>query len=335
MTMTMPFRLLPRLPRKVLRPLAQLCLALFAAPLLSALAPQEAKANVVCLINTVGLDMGTSTTGSGSINWTCTNYTNQQRSFTLCVGLGFPSWPGIPAQPILRRTSGFSFIFFNVYRNPTFTTIWTASQPLTQGVTIPGGIGNSVSGSFPFYAARAGGTVAGQYEAFFYNTVLGMMANGNCQERTTIGGQRHSGQQFTLPITAGVQNSCDVSALGDANLGSVPSTGGAVSGSTTISVTCPSGTPYNIGLAPSNGNTAGLGALTGTGGNTDQPPYQLRRNSVTGPIWGNTASTSGPGNGVGGTGNGAAQNYPVFVTVPGSNYAPDDYSDTVTVTVHY
>lgn len=80
-------------------------------------------------------------------------------------------------------------------------------------------------------------------------------------------------------------------ALGDADLGAVPATATNVSGSTTIEVTCPTGTPYHVGLQPSNGDMAGAGVLTGTGGNSDQPTYQLR--SQTGPdgtIWGNTAT---------------------------------------------
>ena len=319
-----------------LRSLVRLCLALIAVPLLSTRSPQEAKANIVCLVGSVGLDMGNAPSGTGTITWSCTKYVNPRRSFTLCVALGTPSWPGTAPQPVLRHTASNTFINYNVYRNASLSTIWTASQPLSESVTISGGNGSSMSGSFTFYAERDAGSTAGNYNSFFYNTMLGFLDNnGVCQPSGSVGGTPLSAQQFTLPITAAIANDCNVSALGNANLGTVATTSGPIFGSTAISVTCPNGTPYNIGLAPSNGNSAGLGSLSGTGSNPDKPAYQLHRNSNTGPIWGNTASTSGAGNGASGTGNGAAQNFPVYVTVPDANYTPDNYSDTVTVTVHF
>ena len=47
--------------------LVRLCLALVVAPLLSALAPQEAKANIVCLVGSAGLDIGSSSSGTGTV----------------------------------------------------------------------------------------------------------------------------------------------------------------------------------------------------------------------------------------------------------------------------
>ncbi len=132
-----------------------------------------------------------------------------------------------------------------------------------------------------------------------------------------------------------MSNDCQVTAQGNANLGQAATTVSPVYGSTSISVRCSSGTPYNIGLQPSNGNANGAGELRGSVGNGDRPAYQLRRTSGSGPIWGNTASVSGAGNGVGGTGNGTDQSYPVYVSVPNTNYKPDAYRDTVTVTLNF
>src|SRR5690606_18556752 len=144
------------------------------------------------------------------------------RTFTLCVALGSPSWPGTAAQPVLRHTSSNTFINYNVYRNASLSTIWTASQPLSQSVTITGGLGATFSGSFTFYAGRDGGSTAGNYNAFFYNSILGFLDNnGNCQTSGSAGGTSLSAQQFTLPVTAAVSNNCNVSALGNANLGTV------------------------------------------------------------------------------------------------------------------
>jgi spore coat protein U-like protein len=148
----------------------------------------------------------------------------------------------------------------------------------------------------------------------------------------------------TFQVQMTVQKACAVTAGSGANInvGSVASSATNSSGSNSISVNCSKTTPYFIGLAPSasnGGTTTGSGAMASTGGvvgNTDKVPYQLRSTSGTsGTVWGNTATTTAAGNGVSGTGNGSAQSYTVYVTVPGANYTPDSYADTVTVNVNY
>jgi len=159
-----------------------------------------------------------------------------------------------------------------------------------------------------------------------------MRDSGDCVEHVA---SEFDGMNNTLNVTATVANACTVTASNLA-LGNVAATSTSIAGSTTISVNCPNGTAYYIGLAPSNSNTAGSGVLSGTGGNTDQVPYQL--SSTAGPsgtVWGNTATASSVGNGVSGTGTGASQTHTVYVTVPSANYTPDTYTDTVTVTVNY
>ena len=310
-------------------------LALFlAAPFLALLAPQEAKANVVCLVGTASLDMGTSSSGTGSISYTCTNYETGPQNFTLCVDLGTPSWPGTSAQPQLRGNNNQN-LAYSVFRDAALSQVWTASQPLKESISIPGGIGTTSSGSVPFYAKIGTGQTppSGNYQAFFYNVVLGFAA-GNSNNCSTSRGQ-FSGQQFTLAISATVSNECRITAAGPADLGVVAPSSSPLSGGTSINVNCPTGTAYTIGLRPSNASSLGAGILSGTGSNVETIPYQLRRQSSSGPIWGNTASLGSVGNGVSGVGTGAGQNYPVFVTIPGTAYAPDTYHDTVLVTVYY
>lgn len=142
----------------------------------------------------------------------------------------------------------------------------------------------------------------------------------------------------TFQVSITIQKACTVTAGSASNiaLGTVPSTATNTLGNNTITVYCSKTTPYFIGLAPSNANSAGAGALSGTGGNTDTVPYQL--SSTAGPsgtIWGNTATTSSVGNGVSGTGTGLNQTHTVYVTVPSANYTPDTYTDTVTINVNY
>lgn len=311
--------------------------ALIASLLASLLMPQdEVRANnVVCLINSAALNMGTVNSGVGTIDFTCTNYSQGNRSFDLCIALGNPSWPGTSPQPVMRGPND-ARLNFNLFRDAAFSTIWTQQQPLVQRIAIPGGRGNTFSGMLRFYAATARGQSPspGNYDATLFNNIIGFLSNdGQC---LITGNPNLSGQQFTIPISRIVSNHCTVTALADADLGAAPAAGGAVSGSTTISVGCPVGTAFNIGLSPSNGNANGAGVLQRQGaGANDSLAYQLRQGNASGPVWGNTASSSGPGNGVGGIGNGTDQTFPVFVTVPNTAAAPGIYRDTVIVTVHF
>ncbi len=122
----------------------------------------------------------------------------------------------------------------------------------------------------------------------------------------------------------------------DIDLGSVASTATDLDGSSDITVKCSNTVPYYVGLAPSSGATTGAGSLSPAGASPDLVPYQLRSAAGTsGTVWGNTATTTSAGNGVAGTGTGADQTLTVYVTAASANYAPDTYSDTVTVTVNY
>lgn len=141
----------------------------------------------------------------------------------------------------------------------------------------------------------------------------------------------------TFQVLINVAKACSVTAgnASNINFGTVDSSATGLSASGNISVTCSKTTPYNVGLTPSNTDTAGAGVMSGVPGNSDTVAYQLRSVSATGPVWGSTATPTTVGNGVAGTGTGAAQTIPVFATVASANVTPGAYSDTVTVTVNY
>ncbi|WP_414734390.1 spore coat U domain-containing protein [Citrobacter freundii] len=150
--------------------------------------------------------------------------------------------------------------------------------------------------------------------------------------------RRHLGN-----INQDFSKACTVTAGSASNitLGPVNTTATNTSASNTISINCSKTTPYFIGLAPSaanGGTTTGSGAMSSVANaatNTDKVPYQLNRTSATGPVWGNTATDTAPGNGVAATGTGLVQTFTVYATAPSANFTPDDYADTVTVNVNY
>lgn len=144
----------------------------------------------------------------------------------------------------------------------------------------------------------------------------------------------------TFKVLITVTKACSVTAGAGSNIdfGSVTSAATALSASSNISVTCSKSTPYNIGLQPSSTaatDTSGAGFMSPIVAGPDTIAYQLRSVSATGPIWGNTATPTAVGNGVAGTGTGAAQSIPVFATVASANVTPGAYADTVTVQVNY
>ncbi|AIR07081.1 Spore coat protein U [Cedecea neteri] len=136
---------------------------------------------------------------------------------------------------------------------------------------------------------------------------------------------------FAFDVMATVSKQCNVSYANNVSFGAVAAMQSNLASNNTIGIACTNGTLYTVGLTPSNNNTGGTGVLKGTGANTDQVPYQLRQASgASGAVWGNTASNYRSS-----TGTGIAQQYPVYVTIPSTNYTPDDYADTVTITVTY
>lgn len=144
--------------------------------------------------------------------------------------------------------------------------------------------------------------------------------------------------RFPFTVQATVIPSCSVTSASDVNLNPSSANKKNILGknSSAINVTCIKGTPYTIGLMPSNDNQAGSGEMTGTGGNTDKIAYQLRSTTgIAGQIWGNTATSTTLGNGVLGKINAVNQSYPVYVTVPSADFKPDNYSDKVTIQLNY
>ena len=141
----------------------------------------------------------------------------------------------------------------------------------------------------------------------------------------------------TFQVLITVAKACSVVAGAGSKIdfGTVDSSATGLSGTSNISVTCSKTTPYNIGLLPSNNNTTGAGVMSPASG-SDTVAYQLRSAAGTsGAVWGSTATSVAVGNGVAGTGTGAAQTIPVYATVASANVTPGAYSDTVTVQVNY
>ena len=323
-------------------PLLLACLLLWTVP------AQRAQAQPVsCVVtgksaalNFGDLDLpgvGSSDTSGQVLDYSCTNTGGgQTRYATLCLNI-------VNANPPVML-NGTNALPFQLYQDYARTTVWGASggasppYMLKLSMAPKGNAGDNVSGILTVYGRlnlNQTGLPPGLYMTSLNTSSTYATSNGSQPADCTGGG---SAGAFPFTVSANVINSCMVSAS-PLDFGTQDTTATNISGSSSLSVTCPNLTPYNIGLTPlSNGSTTGAGVMAGTGTNGDKVPYQLKSVSASGPIWGNTATggASGTvGNGVHGVGSGVAQSIPVFATVPSANYTPDSYVDTVTVTLTY
>jgi len=164
--------------------------------------------------------------------------------------------------------------------------------------------------------------------SFLLAAVLAVTATSAAMAATTTS---------TFQVLINVSKACSVVAGAASNIdfGTVNSSATGLSASSNINVTCSKSTPYNVGLLPSNNSTSGAGVMSPAVAGPDTVAYQLRSVSATGPVWGSTATATAVGNGVAGTGTGAAQTIPVFATIANANVTPGAYLDTVTVQVNY
>jgi len=140
----------------------------------------------------------------------------------------------------------------------------------------------------------------------------------------------------TMQVQITLVASCAVSAT-TLNFGSgVGLLTSAVTGSTTLGVTCSNTTPYNVELDAGtvSGSTVASRLMAGTAtGNTGTTiGFQLYSNAGLTTVWGNTVGT----NTVTGTGTGTVQNLTVYGQVPAQTTPkPDTYQTTINVTVAY
>jgi spore coat protein U-like protein len=140
------------------------------------------------------------------------------------------------------------------------------------------------------------------------------------------GGANGSG---TFQVTANVPPLCSVAA-NNLNFGTYIRT--QLDGTTTLSATCTSTAPYNIGLdqgvAP--GATVTTRSMTGPG--SQRLNYGLFKDSGRTINWGATVGTDT----VAATGTGVAQTFTVYGRIPASQSAgPGNYQDTITVTLTF
>lgn len=131
-------------------------------------------------------------------------------------------------------------------------------------------------------------------------------------------------------ITANYADTCAISTAADLDFGIVASLTGAQDQLSTITLRCPTGTAWKLGL--NDGGNASGGARRMTDGTGRYITYELYRDSARSQRWGNTPGTDSSD----GTGSGSPQTATVYGRVPAQAVpAAGTYSDTVTVTLTF
>jgi spore coat protein U-like protein len=217
-------------------------------------------------------------------------------------------------------TNGANRLSYNLYTDSAFTQVWgdgTGGTMFKSGQIVLGpppsvDILVSVFAKLPAQSLPAGGGYSDSIVA-----TLACTSGGACPATTTFS------------VTANSQTACSISA---ANLDFGAYSRVQLDGTATVSATCSSGAPYNIGLdqgvAP--GATVTTRKMSGPGGGLLS--YSLFRDSARTSNWGNTSGTDT----VAATGTGVAQTFTVFGRVPASQSAnPGAYSDTITMTLFF
>jgi spore coat protein U-like protein len=141
----------------------------------------------------------------------------------------------------------------------------------------------------------------------------------------------------TFLVTATVSDSCSVTAsdlvFGIYNTTALIDT----TATSTVTVNCTLLTPYTITLDAGIGTGAAYDTgriMTGSPNTSETLNYNLYTDVVNTTVWGD-GSTGGSGD-VAGVGTGLDIPHIVYGTIPaGQNVKPQDYSDTITVTLTY
>ncbi|WP_372015131.1 Csu type fimbrial protein [Pseudoxanthomonas sp. 10H] len=275
---------------------------------------------------------GGGATTTGSIRYYCQNDGPAVRSFRVCLYMN-PILPGGLDPRRMIQWWPLDYLDYNLYADPAMTQVIgsTTSGHAVYSFTVTMTATGRTYGTIPVYArippqtVTAGGYVSQVTDYLRSTSLAGSSAPSAAQCATAP----ITGQNYT-EVSATFANTCYISTATDLDFGSVVNLASARDQTSTISVRCPAGTNYRIGLNYGVNSTGGtVRRLLGPGGN--YLTYLLYRNSSRSQLWGNATS-----NDVTQTGDNTVQNFTVYGRVPAQAIgAPGAYSDTVTVTLTY
>lgn len=173
------------------------------------------------------------------------------------------------------------------------------------------------------------------FSAISTGAVLAAFAVAATLPITTEASPPLTNKTATFQVSLTVQSDCSISASA-LPFGTATSTLAttALTHSTSLSVTCSTGTNYSIALDKGSvaASTVLARLLAGTGSNTQTVGYQLYSDSDATTVWGDATG----GTPLTGVGTGSAVTIPVYGVVPAQSIpAADSYTSTETATITF
>ena len=320
-----------------MRRVAILLVALLSAsyvqsPALAALNCTISQTNIA--FGNVDILSGSAVDVTGTITITCSGVAPPSSALRFCTNI--EAGPDVSGSQ-RRMASGVNRLLFDLYTDAARTVPWGswATGFKTAGSQNDfNGVGGTINQTITVYARLLSNqqtAATGSYtETFSGGNSTSMRydrnpSSGNCP----IGNSTALAPSWN--VTATILQNCRVSAT-NLNFGTVAVLNSNVDASSTLTVSCTNGTPYNVGLSAGTGAGATVSSrkMTSAGGATIA--YSLYANGSRTTVWGNTVAADT----VSGTGSGLAQNYTVFGRVPAQTTpAPATYSDSIVATVTY
>lgn len=254
--------------------------------------------------------------------------------FRLCLTIPTSSpLSGINPRRMSNHQGG--ELHYDLFSNPTHTnvignalsgTIYTSTFTLSQAGSPQSTVTFPVYGRIVPGQARA----AGAYQSQNYATIhwvastTGMPPVSACVGGNTL-------QNVYQGASATWEDRCAILGANDLSFGARDNLATSVSSQTTLSITCPSGTPWQVGL--NNGqNFSGTTRRMRHATTNAWISYGLFQNTARTTAWGNTLGN----NTLGGTGTGTTQTLTIYGQAPAQAVsASGSYQDTVTVTLTY
>ena len=201
---------------------------------------------------------------------------------------------------------------------------------------------NSESGTIPIRARLVSGqsntiptTASDYYIADFTSgsTSLSWNAERYLTPDPKDCGNILTNNRFSFVVQAYVAPVCEFISADNIDFGTHTAGSTNLKQSGNLTIRCTNGTPYTVGLIPSNGNQEGRGEMKSTNpANTDKVPYRLKKGNSSDP-WGN--QSSGTGSAQRFTGDSSNQTHTISAEVQNTDYTPGEYQDKVTVDSRY
>ena len=278
-------------------------------------------------------------TATGTFTASCSGIANAR--IKICPNFGAGSGGTTGTGDPRRMTQGVNLLDYGLYEAANFSNVWGSNlwglTPDVDGIIIRL---DAAGAAAPVAKTIYGRIPAGQtalptgtfLSTFSGNDALVQYTYVNNSSASCSPSPGGSTQSVPFIVRATNNSSCTVATTA-LSFGTQPDLATARTTTNTVSVTCTTGTQYEIGM--SNGSSGGTGPtarLMKNVATAQAVTYGIYRDAARTSPWGNTAGT----NTQTGTGNGLVQPYTGYGLIPVQPTPPALlYSDSVVVTVTY